>query len=49
MQSVPSDVSPEEYHEFLLWKQFQEQKAAEALRASLQVSIEPVETDSPKT
>lgn len=45
MQYVPGDVSPEDYHEFLLWKQFQEQKAAEALRASLEVTVAPVETE----
>lgn len=29
MQSVPGHISPEEYHEFLLWKQFKEAQEAQ--------------------
>lgn len=43
MQSVPAEISPDEYHEFLLWKQFREQQEALALRNSLEVTVAPVE------
>lgn len=45
MNTIPADVQPGEYHEFLLWKQFRAQQEAEALRAELAVTIEPTEVE----
>lgn len=46
MQSVPGDISPEDYHDFLLWKQFMAQRnAATPDVDDLEVTIAPTETE----